>query len=400
MQINPLPVAEPVLFIDSATAEDSGARVVWNDGHTSFFHYVWLRDCCYCSDCGDCYSSKRFFVPCDTSLDIRPRDISVGSDGSLRVEWLPDGHLSRYDAEWLRRHCYDDASRSMRRHKPVMWDAALYGAVPTADFKTAAADDAARMDLYRAIRDYGIIHVTGGEAAPGFIKQVAGLVGELSDAAYGQIFDLAPKSKIRTMGNTTRPVPPHTDEPFRFAPPGIFVLSCVRAADDGGDTVLVDGFKLAETLREEDREAFDLLCTQNQSFVRVHEGTLDERARVPTFALDDAGSVVGVRIHTRSQGPLDLPPNRVEPFYAAYHRLTQLMMDPAFQIRIPLAPGDSVIVDNHRILHARTHFSDPERFLQTCNVARESFHERLRLLAERLGYREEANLIMAAGAVC
>ena len=43
--------------------------------------------------------------------------------------------------------------------------------------------------------------------------------------AYGQIFDLAPKSKIRTMGNTTRPVPPHTDEPFRFGPPGIFVLA-------------------------------------------------------------------------------------------------------------------------------------------------------------------------------
>ena len=146
---NPLPAYETALHIESAVAEDNGIHIAWTDGHASFFHNIWLRDCCYCAECGDCYSSKRFFVPCDAPLDIRPQSIAIGADGSLHIEWAPDGHPSAYDAAWLRRHCYDDASRAERRHVPILWDSSLVDAVPTADFETANANETARMDLYR-----------------------------------------------------------------------------------------------------------------------------------------------------------------------------------------------------------------------------------------------------------
>ena len=55
--------------------------------------------------------------------------------------------------------------------------------------------------------------------------------------------------------------------------------------------------------------------------------------------------------------------------------------------------------DNHRVLHARTEFSDGQRHLQICNVARETYHERLRLLAASLGLYDEADMVLAAG-VC
>ena len=75
-------------------------------------------------------------------------------------------------------------------------------------------------------------------------------------------------------------------------------------------------------------------------------------------------------------------------------------MAPENQLRLTLEPGDSVVFDNHRVLHARTGFSDPTRFLQICNVPRELFHDRLRLLAAKLGHLEEARMAMAAGASC
>ena len=56
--------------------------------------------------------------------------------------------------------------------------------------------------------------------------------------------------------------------------------------------------------------------------------------------------------------------------------------------------------DNHRVLHARAEFRDPRRFLQICNVGRETFHERLRLLAAELGYEDEANQVLASGMSC
>ena len=380
----------------------NGFNITWSDGFVSFFHFIWLRDCCYCDQCGDTYSSNRYIVPSDIPLDVKPESRNVDAKGNLCIAWLPDEHVSTYDATWLRRNCYDDCSRSARFHQPILWDSNLSDKIPVVGFDEARAEGRNRLQLYRELRDYGFVVITGGPCEAGSIEEVARLIGDLGESAYTKIFDLTPKSKTRTIGNTTRPVPPHTDEAFRFSPPGINIISCVRPADDGGESVLVDGFNLATVLREDDPQGFEMLTKYAQSFHRVHnfgnDKIIDERTRQPMFVLDDRGEVVGVRIHTRAAGPMTLPPEKVESYYAAHHSLSELMMSVEMQIKLTLNAGDSIVFDNHRVLHAREHFSDPERFLQICNVPRESFHGRLRELARQIGYQQEADMILCSGA--
>jgi len=381
---------------------DNGIEITWSDGFKSFFHSIWLRDCCYCEHCGDTYSSKRYIVPSDIPLDIKPNSVAVDADGNLSIAWQPDNHASQYDAQWLRQNCYDDISRQAKFHQPILWDSKLSNQIPSVAFPAARSSDEVRLDLYRKLRDYGFVVVTGGTGEAGSVEVVAGLVGETGESAYSKIFDLTPKSKTRTLGNSTRPVPPHTDEAFRHGPPGINVLGCVTAADDGGDSVLVDGFKLASLLKKGDPDSFGMLTEYAQSYHRIHdlgEGrSIDERTRQRMFVVDDRGEVTGIRIHTRAAGPLTLPPEKVEPYYAAHHRLSQLMMSAQNQIQFRLNAGDTVLFDNHRVLHARTDFTDPERFLQICNVPRESFHQCLRTLARKLGHYAESEMILCSGA--
>ena len=52
----------------------------------------------------------------------------------------------------------------------------------------------------------------------------------------------------------------HTDNPYRDPVPGIQMLHCLENNAEVGDTVLVDGFEAAGRLREEDREAFEILA--------------------------------------------------------------------------------------------------------------------------------------------
>lgn len=380
-----------------AAAISNGLTLTWSDGHVSFFHFVWLRDVCHCPLCGNCYDSNRLLLPSDVSMNVRPEEVAVGAGEKLVIRWAGDGHQSEYDADWLRRHCYDDESRNERRHVPILWDADICKSLPEVEYSDALQSDAGRLNLFRKLRDFGFVIVRNGPSEPGSVVEVAGMVGALGDAAYSKVFDLTPKSKIRTAGNSTRMVPPHTDEAFRLTPPGINVLSCVRPADDGGDTILVDGFHIANILRDENPVGFGLLAKYASTYVRQHEGTLDQRARTRVIALDDGGQVSGIRLHTRASGPLDLPVKVVEPYYAAYRRLSELMMSPANQARLRLNAGDTAFFDNHRALHARTHFTDPERFLQICNVSREGFHENLRLLLQKLGHAYEADHFLPAG---
>ena len=107
--------------------------------------------------------------------------------------------------------------------------------------------------------------------------------------------------------------------------------------------------------------------------------------------------IVGVRFHTRSAAPLDVPEELVESLYAANHELSKLMMSGENHARFRLEAGDAVLFDNHRVMHSREGFDDPNRMMRICNVSREQFHEQLRLLAAKLGCLDQASQVLSAG---
>ena len=383
--------------IAGVTQNESTLVIEWANGETSGFHHAWLRDCCYCEICGDCYSSLRNYVPDLDNLNAFPRHFSFEPD-ELRVEWAADGHRSTYAADWLHANRYDDAARRARHIDYVHWDGSTGISALEFDFDQATREESTRLSLQRQLITHGLVILRGGPAESGGVLRFAELFGEVAESAYGAVFDLAPSNKVGTAGTTLKAVPPHSDEAFVYAPPGIEALACIRPADDGGDSIMVDGIGIAEKLRLEDPVAFNLLARWNHHYVRVHPGQLDQRARVPVISLDDDGEVSGIRLHTRASAPLDLPESVMPGYLAAYHRLCAMMMAPENQLRLRLAAGDAVVFDNHRALHARTAFSDRQRFMQICGVTREKFHESFRLLAARLGDIESSNLVLRAGA--
>ena len=89
--------------------------------------------------------------------------------------------------------------------------------------------------------------------------------------------------------------------------------------------------------------------------------------RWEAIQLSANGRIRGVRFNNRSAGPLQLPYAEVTAFYAAYRKWAELLARPERQLNLRLAPGDCLIFDNTRILHARTAFSvTGGRHLQGC----------------------------------
>jgi gamma-butyrobetaine dioxygenase len=140
----------------------------------------------------------------------------------------------------------------------------------------------------------------------------------------------------------------------------------LRTADDGGDTGLVDGFAAAADLRATDHAAFDVLARNSVPFGYL-DPTAELRASQPLILLSPRGRIRAVRFNNRSAQPLRLPYTDVIAFYAAYRRWAGLLAEPERQLNLRLAPGDCLIFDNTRILHARTAFSATGgRHLQGC----------------------------------
>ena len=381
----------------TADQQNEGLSVTWADGTRRFFHYVWLRTCCFCAQCGSTYTGTWTMQPSDVSLDIKPLQVECHDNERLNIIW-PDDHRSTYTMSWLLENAYHDQDRIGRKHQPTLWQSDVSTAPPSVDFEQAKESTEGLLQCLRRLRDYGFVVVRNGPRKVGGAEIVANLIGEIADAAYGKLFDLSPSQNQVTFGNTMNPVPPHTDEAYLYSPPGVNILHCVRPAEEGGESVLVDGFSLAGQMREHHRAEFETLTTHSYPFHRiVPDDGVYQRVRAKIITLDDDGDVAGFRYHTRTLAPLDVAPDKVMRLHVAISRLSQLMMDPANQACFKLDAGEAVMFDNHRVMHARKAFNDPSRHLQICNVSREAFHLKLRLTAYQTGHTAEADQILAAG---
>ena len=129
----------------------------------------------------------------------------------------------------------------------------------------------------------------------------------------------------------------------------------------------------------------------------VPEAGLHQQARARVLSRDESGEVTGFRFQTRAMTLFDLPADRIRPVHAANSALSALTLDERFVARFPLAAGEAVLFDNHRVMHGRYGFSDPKRHLQISNVSRERFHQRYGRTAQRLGLTHEANLRLSVG---
>jgi gamma-butyrobetaine hydroxylase len=360
--------------------QDRGRLVVdWADGHHSVFHYIWLRDNCHCPLCRHT-NGQRLLDTAAIPADIAPARVSQTPGGAIEIEWAAGGHNSQYEPAWLRAHCYSAAARAERRTTPTLWGAEIAGRLPRADYAGIAGQEDALRDWLAAIERYGFALLYGVPAAPGMVLEVVKLFGYVRETNYGRLFDVKSVVNPNNLAYTGLALGGHTDNPYRDPTPSLQLLHCLSSSADGGDSTLVDGFRVAESLRADQPEQFALLTRHPVRF-RFQDEDTDLSAEFPLISLDARGAVAAVHYNSRSPAPFELDEDWVEPFYAAYRAFVGRLNSAEFQIKFKLEPGDLFIVDNLRVLHGRSGFSAAgQRHLQGCYADRDGLRSRLAVL--------------------
>lgn len=176
---------------------------------------------------------------------------------------------------------------------------------------------------------YAVVH------DPALVARIAEQPWEVA-RALGARVSMIERQPIRAVGgrsfaSNNGPAPLHTDSQlYRGRPANWQVLGCVRAAKQGGESLIADAHAAAFT-------NLDRLFREERTFPFVFGDV-----RATTFA-----AVGEELIFTHSP--------RLDPFGVA----AQLPVE-----RITLRAGELLIVDNHRCAHGRTAFQDTTRELQ------------------------------------
>jgi gamma-butyrobetaine dioxygenase len=149
----------------------------------------------------------------------------------------------------------------------------------------------------------------------------------------------------------------------------------------GGESVFVDGFRVAEDLRIEHGQAFKLLSTHAIEY-RFHDDTCDIRTTAPIIEVDREGRLTRIRFNNWLRAAMIVPDALIESMYEALETFWRKLRTPKYRLNLRLEPGDLIAYNNNRVLHGRAPFdaTSGERHLQGCYLNQEDLDSRLRLL--------------------
>ncbi len=236
------------------------------------------------------------------------------------------------------------------------WTAAEAQDWPVYDYTAFQDDDDTRRRALRQLAVRGFVRLRGAPATPGEIETLVAAFGCVRETNYGRLFDVRTKRDVTNLADTALALAPHTDNPYRLAPPEIQVLHCLSAAGHGGQSLLVDGASVISALKAEAPTDYHLLCNTPVRFAWSDGETFLE-AMAPVIALNADGTLERLRYNPRSMQSVGTDDDQVAGAWReAWDHLGRLMAQPAFATTFDMTAGDMVLMDNRRVLHGRTAF--------------------------------------------
>ncbi|MBZ9819284.1 gamma-butyrobetaine dioxygenase [Mesorhizobium sp. CA4] len=382
-------------MLATATLGDGGRVIAlgWKDGTVSRFHAIWLRDNALDDKTRSDGNGQRLI----TILDI-PAETRIGAaeikGGALEVTFAPEGKTASFSASWLRAHAYDrkEAREPGWTGSDIeRWTkATMQNSVPRAAYADASSDSNVLRQWLAAVRSFGFAVMDGLPAESGALCKVAELFGYIRETNYGRWFEVRAEVNPNNLAYTNLGLQAHTDNPYRDPVPTLQILACIENTVEGGESSVIDGFAVAAALQSENPDGFRLLSSYPARFEYAGSSGVRLQSKRPMIELGPDGELICIRFNNRSLAPaVDVPFAEMDKYYAAYRRFAELIEDPAFEVTFKLEAGQSFIVDNTRVMHARKAFSGSgKRWLQGCYADKDGLLSTLAAIEH--GFREAA----------
>jgi gamma-butyrobetaine dioxygenase len=349
------------------------------------FHYAWLRDNCQCFECTHPDTNERILVSSEIPYNLRAQSAEIEGEW-LKVDWNDHGHKSHYQLTWLAEHNYsqseflcDPAAGELKT-----WGAELQANIPTFQYAALHADPMQLLSFCQAIRDYGLCVVRDAPTVEGEIERFAEYIACVRETIYDRLHNVRASPgeyNAYNVASTTLELKPHTDMPNYNNPPGVQMFHFLVNDSSGGESTAVDGARVAEQLKAQDPDAYDLLAKTPVCF-RMYSARGDVINSNPLLTLGVNGELRVFRFSNQLAQPINLSADKVDAFYRAYRKLGKLVEAPENKVEFRLNTGDMMVTNNLRVMHGRNAYdpSTGDRHLQLSYMDYDDVLSRIRML--------------------
>ena len=358
--------------------DENGCLNSKNENLKNFsIHPLWLRERLNSENYLDQHNYQRLYEPSLLDPNIKFSKYKV-EDNLLKIEFT-DNSNGVFSIDSL----IQELNSKDIIPKKTPWKN-QFEELPIYDFKSLN-EDKYISELLNDFQELGFVIVKNTSAEEGTVIKFAEMFGPVRTTNFGKHFDVVSKPKANDLAYTSLGIKAHTDNPYRKPMPGIQILHCIANEAKGGDSSLVDGYAVAEYLKKEEPEMYEVLTTTNVLFKFVDKDIILENYG-KLIELDDSGNYLQSRFSGRLDYVPYLEPKKLESFYTARKKLYYLYESEEFELNFRLESGMLMMFDNIRVLHGRTEYdvNTGFRHLQGCYIDHDSTEGKLRRLKSNL----------------
>ena len=169
------------------------------------------------------------------------------------------------------------------------------------DYKSILTNDGFK-NFLKSLYTYGFLVIRNCETNLKCVEKIANKIGYVRNSIFGGLWSFESDENKADSAYTQEELRPHTDSTYSNDAPGLQLLLCCDYDAKGGDSIMVDGLKIAETIKKEDPQMYDLLTKINVKGNYIGDGVFLEAER-PIFKLNKNNEIIQVSFNNYDRAP-------------------------------------------------------------------------------------------------
>ena len=349
------------------------------EGLKKEIHPFWLRERVNEESFVDRATQQRLFDPTELKKNIEIKKLNL-SEKFLEI-CFNDGVKTKLAIQSILKEFSN--INDIKFIEKIKWDSSLKN-LNYFDFKENIFEEKIMYDALINFYKYGFIIFKNVPVQNNFIVNFANSIGSVRRTNFGEFFNVKSKPNPNDLAYTSLALAPHTDNPYRNPVPCIQLLHCIENKVSGGLSTLVDGYTVTEKLKKNFSDYYKILTE-----IKVRYQFIDKNIILEDWAemiqLDENKKFKQVRFSPRLDFVPLMEKEKLELYYSARNKISELYNSDDYRIEFKLKPGDLLMMDNYRLLHGRTSYdaNEGERFLQGCYIDYDSTEGKLKHLQRK-----------------
>ena len=349
-------------------------NILFSNNKEDNFLNIWLRDHARDEDSWDHRSNQRkiFTAKLDPKLHIK-KAILKDNGKSVDILWSDLKKPINYTSNFF----LENSNKSQKINNNIkIWDKKDIGEEIYTDFQNTITNDGFKEFLEKLYK-FGFVVIQNCKTEMSTVEKIANKIGYVRESIFGGLWSFESNNDMADSAYTQDELRPHTDSTYSNDAPGLQLLLCCHYEATGGESIMVDGFKIAEKIYKENRDLYTLLSEIEVTGQYIGDGVFLEAKR-PIFKLNSNKELVQVSFNNYDRAAFRMDDEKTLKFYDAIREFDLIANNREYQWRHILKPGELLIFNNWRILHGRGSFKG-DRKMSGCYINKEDFDSSCRM---------------------